>query len=154
MVGDATEVSEVGPRQNWQQLTRTRDEAADQDDAAGRGAWYPDPYGMAGERWWDGRKWTREVRGVPTVDATAAAANHVRRTQADRARSRVSAPPPDGSRICPDCRGSGYSLARGYRCATCGGRGRATRGELRARLFLMGFCLAFLIVSSLLGWHW
>lgn len=37
--------------------------------APAKGAWYADPYGKAGERWWDGTKWTREVRG------TAAASN-------------------------------------------------------------------------------
>lgn len=33
---------------------------------AARGAWYVDPFGTAGERWWDGHKWTRETRGAPT----------------------------------------------------------------------------------------
>ena len=31
-----------------------------------RGGWYADPFGKAGERWWDGTKWTGEVRGPPT----------------------------------------------------------------------------------------
>ncbi len=32
-------------------------------ESARRGAWYADPFGGTGERWWDGTKWTREVRG-------------------------------------------------------------------------------------------
>ena len=142
------------PRQHWPRLTRTQDVPAERDDTVARGAWYADPYGTAGERWWDGRKWTREVRGAPAVDATAAVARRVRVTKPDRARARVSAAPSDGSRICPDCRGSGYSLARGYRCATCGGKGRATPSELRARLLLLVLTMAFLIASLLLGWRW
>lgn len=30
---------------------------------ASRGAWYRDPFGVADERWWDGTRWSREVRG-------------------------------------------------------------------------------------------
>lgn len=30
------------------------------------GAWYADPFGSTGQqRWWDGSKWTREVRAAP-----------------------------------------------------------------------------------------
>lgn len=39
------------------------------DEPISRGAWYPDPFGVAGERWWDGGKWTRQVRGLPQEDA-------------------------------------------------------------------------------------
>jgi hypothetical protein len=27
------------------------------------GAWYADPFATAAERWWDGHKWTEQVRG-------------------------------------------------------------------------------------------
>lgn len=27
-----------------------------------RGAWYPDPFGVGDERWWDGGRWTGQVR--------------------------------------------------------------------------------------------
>jgi hypothetical protein len=38
-------------------------EQSDQDAPVRRGAWYPDPYGSAlQQRWYDGTKWTREVR--------------------------------------------------------------------------------------------
>jgi hypothetical protein len=33
------------------------------DQFVNRGAWYPDPFGVAGERWWDGGKWTQQVQG-------------------------------------------------------------------------------------------
>lgn len=36
---------------------------------AAKGAWYVDPFGAAGERWWDGHKWTREVRGAPAASS-------------------------------------------------------------------------------------
>lgn len=39
--------------------------------AADRGAWYRDPFGKAGERWWDGGRWTDEVRGEPGPAGTA-----------------------------------------------------------------------------------
>jgi hypothetical protein len=34
-----------------------------------RGAWYADPFGFAAERWWDGAKWTQEVRGAASRSA-------------------------------------------------------------------------------------
>lgn len=37
---------------------------------AAKGAWYVDPFGTAGERWWDGHKWTREVRGAPAASSS------------------------------------------------------------------------------------
>lgn len=39
---------------------------AGEDRRASRGAWYQDPFGVAGERWWDGTRWSREVRGATT----------------------------------------------------------------------------------------
>jgi hypothetical protein len=33
------------------------------------GAWYADPFGEAGERWWDGKRWTQQVRGTPQAGA-------------------------------------------------------------------------------------
>jgi hypothetical protein len=45
-----------------------------------RGAWYPDPYGSSTSlRWWDGTKWTEEVRDTSLADGV------------------TSASPPDGS---------------------------------------------------------
>jgi hypothetical protein len=43
----------------------------DWQEAAVRGAWYADPYGAAAERWWDGRRWTQEVRGEPSAGEAA-----------------------------------------------------------------------------------
>jgi hypothetical protein len=38
-----------------------------QDAPVRRGAWYPDPYGSAEQqRWYDGTKWTDEVRPTQT----------------------------------------------------------------------------------------
>lgn len=37
----------------------------DDPESRSRGAWYADPFGGAGERWWDGTKWTRDVREGP-----------------------------------------------------------------------------------------
>jgi hypothetical protein len=34
------------------------------------GAWYADPYGADGERWWDGGRWTDEVRQRQAVQAS------------------------------------------------------------------------------------
>jgi hypothetical protein len=45
-----------------------------QSGTAVRGAWYADPYGSAAERWWDGCKWTRQVRGTPAAPAASNAA--------------------------------------------------------------------------------
>ena len=33
--------------------------------------WYPDPWGQAGQRWWDGQQWTSNVNGTPTAGAAA-----------------------------------------------------------------------------------
>lgn len=44
-----------------------------------RGAWYADPFGSAKEqRWWDGTKWTDEVREAPKGDAAEAGPPKVR----------------------------------------------------------------------------
>src|SRR5436305_9799729 len=45
------------------------DETVDRLGAVRPGAWYADPYGEAGERWWDGRRWTKQVRGTPQESA-------------------------------------------------------------------------------------
>jgi hypothetical protein len=39
---------------------------------AGEG-WHRDPFDLAGERWWDGMRWTVSVRGTPLGGAEAAA---------------------------------------------------------------------------------
>ena len=41
-----------------------------------RGAWYTDPYGKAGERWWDGTKWTRTIRGAPEAVSSETPRRH------------------------------------------------------------------------------
>lgn len=48
--------------------------------AADRGAWYPDPFGKAGERWWDGGRWTDEVRGEPDPTGRASLSRKPRPT--------------------------------------------------------------------------
>ena len=40
-------------------------EAAAAEAATAAGAWYPDPWGQAPYRWWDGRGWTDWVTGPP-----------------------------------------------------------------------------------------
>lgn len=40
-----------------------------------RGAWYPDPFEVAEERWWDGGKWTDEVRGTVRGDRADSSAS-------------------------------------------------------------------------------
>jgi Protein of unknown function (DUF2510) len=62
--------------------------------AAARGAWYPDPFGKAGERWWDGGRWTDEVRGEPAPTGTASLP---RKPRSSTAVPRA-APPPESSR--------------------------------------------------------
>lgn len=36
-----------------------------------RGAWYPDPFGVKDERWWDGSQWTHEVRSSAEAGSAA-----------------------------------------------------------------------------------
>jgi len=38
-------------------------EPAPQEDAAGIAAWYPDPWGRARLRYWDGERWTGHTSG-------------------------------------------------------------------------------------------
>jgi hypothetical protein len=45
--------------------------APDERESSRRGAWYADPFGGPGERWWDGTKWTRDVRDAPDDDYDA-----------------------------------------------------------------------------------
>jgi hypothetical protein len=58
----------------WFQRRRAVDDrpteaTAEQHEAVSRGAWYADPYGSAtDQRWWDGAKWTDEVRVAPGGD--------------------------------------------------------------------------------------
>jgi Protein of unknown function (DUF2510) len=44
--------------------TPTEDAALQRDSIAWAG-WHPDPFDLAGERWWDGTRWTGHVRGAP-----------------------------------------------------------------------------------------
>ena len=68
--------------------------------AADRGAWYPDPFGKAGERWWDGGRWTDEVRGEPGSIGTLSLPRKPRLTTAvprpapapERSRSQTAQP--------------------------------------------------------------
>jgi hypothetical protein len=47
------------------------------DKPVSRGAWYPDPFGVAGQRWWDGGKWTQQVRGTaPSAEQAIAGPRH------------------------------------------------------------------------------
>ena len=39
---------------------------------AARGAWYPDPFEVGDERWWDGGQWTREVRNAAEAESPPA----------------------------------------------------------------------------------
>lgn len=52
---------------------RPNDEAAARQGSVRRGAWYADPYGSSTAlRWWDGRKWTAEIRETSVAeDATS-----------------------------------------------------------------------------------
>lgn len=50
------------------------DELESQSDPVARGTWYADPFGEAGERWWDGRRWTQQVRGEPSPEQARAGA--------------------------------------------------------------------------------
>lgn len=36
--------------------------------------WYPDPWGQAGQRWWDGQQWSSNVSGAPASGGAAAPA--------------------------------------------------------------------------------
>lgn len=45
-----------------------RASVAEPERAMGRAAWYADPYGSPGrQRWWDGKKWTKELRDTPSA---------------------------------------------------------------------------------------
>lgn len=50
-----------------------RDPTGLRDKAVSRSAWYPDPFGVAAERWWDGGRWTQEVRGEAQAMAAGTA---------------------------------------------------------------------------------
>ncbi len=50
------------------------EETGERLDSVGRGGWYADPFDAADERWWDGTKWTQNVRGAPRQHAAAAGA--------------------------------------------------------------------------------
>lgn len=59
-----------------------------------RGAWYEDPFGVGDERWWDGTRWTREVRNSASADGVS--------RPPDRASEGVSRPPTEGIPHPPD----------------------------------------------------
>jgi Protein of unknown function (DUF2510) len=46
--------------------TSSEGSRAAKDRRASRAAWYRDPFGVGDERWWDGTRWSREVRGSAT----------------------------------------------------------------------------------------
>jgi predicted RNA-binding Zn-ribbon protein involved in translation (DUF1610 family) len=125
-----------------------------QQGPVGRGAWYADPFGTAAERWWDGRQWTQEVRGAPSLGATQARAARRRISHVDNATSTAGkaeiAPGESRSRVCPDCRGTGRSLAGGYQCPACGGKGRMTPDERRIYLVMIAIFIALMIVLYVL----
>src|SRR5947209_5863904 len=52
-------------------LDSDAEETDDRHASVRGGAWYADPYGEAGERWWDGRRWTQQLRGTPEERAAA-----------------------------------------------------------------------------------
>ncbi|HVU71830.1 MAG TPA: DUF2510 domain-containing protein, partial [Mycobacteriales bacterium] len=52
--------------------------------------WYPDPYGMADERWWDGALWTVAERAVEAAPP-AAVVEPARRGALGRLRNLASA---------------------------------------------------------------
>lgn len=120
-----------------------------------QGAWYLDPHGAAGERWWDGQKWTQEVRGTPNPD-TATTTPHRARVGGYPITSDVPermAGISGSSQECPNCRGTGRSLAWGYTCPNCLGKGRATRTERRVYWSMFAITIAILTASILLHWH-
>src|SRR6476469_8230227 len=90
------------------------------------GAWYADPFGTAAERWWDGGKWTRQVRGAPTADTSDALAHRTRprpRTTGVSSNGDDETPRKSATgKVCPNCRGTGRDLAWGYTCAACMGK--------------------------------
>jgi hypothetical protein len=46
-----------------------RDPGAEEVSAPLRGAWYADPFGSPSrQRWWDGTKWTTQVRDTPSAE--------------------------------------------------------------------------------------
>lgn len=108
-----------------------------------RGAWYPDPFELAAERWWDGGRWTETVRDplpgvtevVPTPAPVSAEIAGLVAEPSDESAGgprlvsepAVISPPGSlrpraaGARRCRSCRG------RGVGCRACHGTGRMPR---------------------------
>lgn len=88
------------------------------------GAWYSDPYGVGAESWWDGHRWTREVRGGPVPMDAPRRSTHVNDTHGTGSRST----PRKGARgrLCPHCQGTGQHQSIGGECQVCLGTGRVT----------------------------
>lgn len=124
-----------------------------------RGAWYQDPFEAADERWWDGGKWTDQVRGPAEPDAeaslpepvgedvtTKAPAVPVRETsRALGEASRAS----HGRRPCHSCHGTGRVMnpRLGIRvgCRTCRGTGMSKRRDIAAAVLAV---MSLITVSS------
>jgi Protein of unknown function (DUF2510) len=123
-----------------------------------RGAWYQDPFGTAGERWWDGTKWTQEVRGAPTPGAATAEPGK-RQVSGFRnsAASRGADERVDGkSRACRRCHGTGevtYDFGGHGKCPECLGKGRTTPEDRRANLLLTAIPIALVIVVIVFHIH-
>ena len=125
-----------------------------QDAPPSRGAWYADPFGAAAERWWDGAKWTQEVRGAATRSTVGPTPNKGRASRSGSTSESTSAGRAvDGkSRICRRCYGSGqvmYDSGITGKCPSCMGKGRTTPEDRRANLILAAIGIAILIVIAL-----
>lgn len=116
-----------------------------------RGAWYVDPFGKAAERWWDGTKWTQEVRGAPT--RSTAGPVPIKRS-VNRYGNAAEPTTADGaargkSRVCRRCYGTGqvtYDTGITGKCPSCMGKGRTTPEDRRANLILAAIVVAIWIV--------
>lgn len=131
-------------------------EAPPSKDKAG-GAWYADPFATGAERWWDGGKWTEQVRGVPTAGAADAVAQSLQSTPptrdvATRGDDEMPHKLPTG-KVCPNCRGTGRDLALGYTCNACMGKGRMTDQDRREWYIAVAICIAITIVLIVLRSH-
>jgi hypothetical protein len=134
---------------------KQRERAGSDEVPPSRGAWYPDPFGKAAERWWDGSKWTQEVRGAPTGFTAGPVP-----TGRSVSRSRNAAPSTGAhqakagtSRVCRRCYGTGevtYDTGITGKCPSCMGKGRTTPEDRRANLILTAIGIAILIAVFVL----
>jgi Protein of unknown function (DUF2510) len=145
----------LGRRGN--EATQQEDPPPSQRHAVARAAWYPDPFGAAGERWWDGGKWTQEVRGAPRAGSGAPPRKRqVSALRRSAVEGRDADTALDSGRACTNCQGTGrvmFDTGVSGTCPVCLGKGRTTAEDRRIQLVLLAIFVAILVVAVVLRFH-